>query len=118
MGFSSTVTGGFQLTFSNGLSVSAQWHDSAHCNKGTRYLDEYYPEDRMGQWRCGTAEIAVIGPDGFVSFGGDDVYGWASPDLVGMVISLVSSWDGTIDDLSAELIRIADDADRRRQIEV
>jgi hypothetical protein len=72
--FSITDNKGFQITFENGYSVSVQFGPGNYCeNKDLPY--NHGEEVPMSN----TAETALISPDGFVEYRGDDVQGHMSP---------------------------------------
>ena len=72
--FSISDNKGFQITFENGYSVSVQFGPGNYCeNKDLPY--NHGEEVPMSN----TAETALISPDGFVEYRGDDVQGHMSP---------------------------------------
>jgi hypothetical protein len=72
--FSITDNKGFQITFENSYSVSVQFGPGNYCeNKDLPY--NHGEEVPMSN----TAETALISPDGFVEYRGDDVQGHMSP---------------------------------------
>ena len=72
--FSISDNKGFQITFENGYSVSVQFGPGNYCeNKDLPY--NHGEEVPMSN----TAETALISPDGFVEYQGDDVQGHMSP---------------------------------------
>ena len=72
--FSISDNKGFQITFENGYSVSVQFGPGNYCeNKDLPY--NHGEEVPMSN----TAETALISPDGFVEYRGDDVEGHMSP---------------------------------------
>ena len=71
--FSISDNKGFQITFENGYSVSVQFGPGNYCeNKDLPY--NHGEEVPMSN----TAETALISPDGFVEYRGDDVQGHMS----------------------------------------
>ena len=84
---------GFQITFSNGYTVSVMWHGFSITNR--KPLDQVNP----------TAEVAVFDPkDNWIllpDFGwpeGEKVVGYRTPEEVARIISHVSTmpkWIGT-----------------------
>ena len=72
--FSISDNKGFQITFENSYSVSVQFGPGNYCeNKDLPY--NHGEEVPMSN----TAETALISPDGFVEYRGDDVQGHMSP---------------------------------------
>ena len=72
--FSISDNKGFQITFENGYSVSVQFGPGNYCeNKDLPY--NHGEEVPMSN----TAETALISPDGFVEYRGDDVQGHMAP---------------------------------------
>ena len=72
--FSISDNKGFQITFKNSYQVSVQFGSGNYCeNKDLPY--NHGEEVPMSN----TAETALISPDGFVEYRGDDVQGHMSP---------------------------------------
>ena len=72
--FSISDNKGFQITFENGYSVSVQFGPGNYCEN----MDLPYNHGEEVPM-SNTAETALISPDGFVAYQGDDVQGHMSP---------------------------------------
>jgi hypothetical protein len=87
--FRSCGNTGFQMTFSNGWTISVQFGQFNYCsNKNC--------EDTKRTVECVNAEVAVFGPDGILvrpdGFGfTDDVKGHVSTDEVSSLIGWISA---------------------------
>jgi hypothetical protein len=96
-GFAITGSKGFQVTFTNGLTVSVQWGAANYCDNRARNLTA----DDMRELSSTTAEVLVenesgrnltskVAPRGANSDG--LVVGWASPDTVAAIIHAAANW--------------------------
>ena len=69
--FSISDNKGFKISFNNGYTVSVQFGGGNYCSNRALPRTEWGNSD--------TAETALISPDGFVVYQGDDVQGHMSP---------------------------------------
>jgi len=73
---------GFQMKFSNGWTISVQWHHGSYCD-GRNSENGESPN----------AEIAIWDSKGeWYDFGNDTVKGYCSTDEVAGWINIVSKW--------------------------
>ena len=75
MKFKSTSNKGFQITFSNDITISVQFGQGNYC------LNKQIPNNEIIT-ECEDAEIAIWQGDEWYNFGDDTVKGWVSPDEV------------------------------------
>ena len=80
-----TTGSGFQMTFSNGWTVSVQWGPST-------YSDNYNAGSFEKGMTSKTAEIGAWDDQGnWHQFEGDTVMGWVHPDQVANFIALIAN---------------------------
>lgn len=87
---------GFQMTFSNGWTVSVQWGINNYCehyNRTTRSGENLDTVQRdVGAEGSNTAEIAAWDKDkNWHKFEDDTVMGWVHPDQVANFITLIAN---------------------------
>lgn len=81
---------GFQLTFSNGCTVSVMFGSGNYCEK--RDYPIHQSAGYLGSHSSANAEIAIWDKnDRWFDFGGDTIKGFVSPDKVAKVLELVST---------------------------
>lgn len=83
---------GFSMSFENRWRVSVQFGPGNYVDAPVRGAPFDAPKEPVGGlWSSPDAEIAVIRPDGeFLRIGGDDVVGWARPDVVAELLARVA----------------------------
>lgn len=86
-----SVHGGFQITFSNGITISVMFKGGNYCEhkeQDFRFAQKSMEEE--GRHTSKDAEIAIWNEGGtWLRFGYDTVKGWVSPDEVGGWISRI-----------------------------
>lgn len=93
--FKITQNKGFQITFSNGYTVSVQFGVGNYCDK--KGSGNYNEERMYDVWESPDAEVAVWDKDGNwvrPADMDDDVKGYLTPDEVAEIITKVSNWQG------------------------
>jgi hypothetical protein len=83
--FSITQGKGFFIKFENGFGLSVQWGPGNYCDHHVNWELPFDAPKQADRWESGTAEIAVIGPDGSfhrIPDQHDDVIGYQSADDV------------------------------------
>ncbi len=90
--FKSTYNRGFQIKFSNGITISVQFGPMNYCERSSRSVSNpYYDMVNQNVTESGTAEIAIWDDtDTWFNFGNDTVKGWTTPDEVAVWIDLAS----------------------------
>ena len=74
--FQSTENKGFQLTFSNGLTISVQFGKANYCSNRNKENDAFVTE-------CDNAEVSIWDKDNNVAkIGGVECLGWVNADDV------------------------------------
>ena len=106
MSISITGKKGFQISMSNGITVSVQFGPGNYCEQ--RDADFIAPEQSIMDWTSGTAEVAAfytdsgnmdrdwIQVDGFTDEW-DDVSGWNDADRVAEFISKLAAMPSRTD---------------------
>jgi hypothetical protein len=85
----STNNKGFQLTFSNGITISVQWGSHNYCCRRNNSAD-IFAEKETPIVESLDAEIAIWDSQGvWHNFGSDEVKGWVTTDEVGEWIDRV-----------------------------
>jgi hypothetical protein len=91
--FASTYNRGFQMKFSNGITISVQFGPMNYCERRSMEVSNpYYDMVNQNVTESGTAEIAIWDDtDTWFNFGNNDtVMGWVTPDEVAVWIDLAS----------------------------
>lgn len=88
--FKSTHNKGFQITFSNDLTISVQWGTGNYCER--KNLKENFLSDiEKHVTESKDAEVAIWDKSGkWLNFGSDEVRGYCTADEVGRWITAVS----------------------------
>ena len=90
------ITGGkgFQVTFANGYKVSVQFGPGRYCEHYGSFGGLIDRQRDSGNQTSKDAEIAVLGPSGFVRMDGedDDVIGYQSPEQMLAIMVKVSQF--------------------------
>jgi len=92
--FTITRGTGFQIGFSNGWTVSVQFSSFNNCEKRD-WNAPYHTSIKEEFYTSGTAEVAVIDPDGkFVGVEGesDSISNWVKADEVAQIIAAVARY--------------------------
>jgi len=93
--FRACANRGFQITFSNGWTISVQFGVLNYCsNKDLEKAIKNPFEQPIGNYECENAEIAIMNPNGqFVRHKGfdEDVKAFCHPDEISDIIAWVAS---------------------------
>lgn len=92
--FRSTMNKGFQMTFSNGCTVSVQYGTANYCDRPSEQSNPfaYGVEMAHPKWEAKNAEIAAWDSDSrWWDFGNDTVLGYCTPDQVADFIKTVQT---------------------------
>lgn len=83
--FKSTLNKGFQVTFSNEITISVQFGKGNYCMNKNNNDSDFITE-------CQDAEIAIWDKDGdYFNFGNGNAKGWVSPDEVAEWIAKIQT---------------------------
>ena len=97
--FSAVDNKGFELTFTNGWTVSVQWGPGNYCDNRSvsdadplTNADWYEAPSKVSTWESTTAEIAAWDKDNvWHNFGDDEVRGWMTSNEVLEFINMIAS---------------------------
>ncbi len=74
------------MKFENGLTISIIWGYGNYCDHNNKF--ELTPEKDIPHFKSTTAEMAIFDDNGgWVTFNGDTVKGWLTPEEVANYIS-------------------------------
>lgn len=96
-----TRNSGFQMTFSNGWTVSVQWGPGNYCeNRDHSTMEDlaaHFRGDSKAFTQCVNAEVAAWDKDGnWHKFEHDEVMGWLTADQVAAFIAGIACGQGCI----------------------
>jgi hypothetical protein len=88
--FSAVDNKGFELTFTNGWTVSVQWGPGNYCEH--RSVSDFEAPSLVSTWESTTAEVAAWDKDEvWHNFGDDEVKGWMTSNEVLEFINMIAS---------------------------
>jgi hypothetical protein len=87
------------MKFKNGWKISVQWGPTNYCDHSITKKKAIPKPEKADMWESGTAEVAIMDPDGNITGPGDnygteedplyDVEGWCSTERVADLIEEV-----------------------------